>query len=243
MSDDKSLKLEDVRGGPAGKEIVKGVTLEVGPGEIHALMGPNGSGKTTLVHLVMGKPGYELVGGHIYLAGESIDSLAPYERARKGLFVGFQYPTSLPGIRLARVLEASLRDGPALSARIDEEARHLRLDPSLLARGLNTDFSGGEKKRAEILQMLLLQPKVAVLDEIDSGLDIDGLRTVAKGIERAASQGTGVLLITHYQRILEHLTPTRVHVLVAGSIVRQGGAELAVELEESGYGLDARTSS
>lgn len=242
MSDASSLRLDGVSGGPAGLEIVTGVSLEVKPGEIHALMGPNGSGKTTLVHLIMGKSGYELTGGEIRVGGESITGLPPYERARRGLFVGFQYPTSLPGIRLARVVEASRGNGPALSGRIEKEALGIKLDPSLLERGLNTDFSGGEKKRAEILQMLLLEPKAAVLDEIDSGLDIDGLKAVAAGIERATRGGTAVLLITHYQRILDYLAPTRVHVLIGGTIARSGGPELAVELEESGYKLEAPAS-
>lgn len=235
MTDIPALELQSVAGGPRGLEIVTGVTLTVLPGEIHALMGPNGSGKTTLVHLIMGKPGYEVTGGRIRIGTEEITTLPPHVRARKGLFVGFQYPTSLPGIKLARVMAASIGDGPALDARIEEEARRIRLDPSLLSRGLNTDFSGGEKKRAEILQMHLLDPKVAVLDEIDSGLDIDGLKAVASGIERAAERGAGILLITHYQRILEHVRPVRVHVMMEGAIVRSGGAELATELEESGY--------
>ncbi|MER3454984.1 MAG: Fe-S cluster assembly ATPase SufC [Acidimicrobiia bacterium] len=243
MSKPPALLLDGIRGGPGGREIVAGVSLEVGPGEIHALMGPNGSGKTTLVHLLMGKPGYELLGGDIYVGGERITGLATYERARKGLFVGFQYPTSLPGIRLARVVGAAKGNGQYLEELIEKEAKHLRLDTSLLQRGLNTDFSGGEKKRAEILQLQLLEPKAAVLDEIDSGLDIDGLKLVASGIEAAAERGTGILLITHYQRILEHVVPSRVHVMIAGKIVRSGGPELASELEESGYDFESKTQS
>ncbi len=238
-SSEAALRLEEVRGGPEGLEIVKGVSLEVYPGEIHALMGPNGSGKTTLVHLIMGKPGYELTGGEIYVAGEAVSSLPPHERARKGLFVAFQYPTALPGIRLSRLIEAATGDGAGIARRIDEEVERVKLDPSLLERGVNTDFSGGEKKRTEIVQMQLLEPKAAVLDEIDSGLDIDGLKTVAAGIQRAAQRGAGILLITHYQRILEHLSPSRVHVLIGGTVARTGGPELALELEERGYKIGA----
>ncbi len=241
MSKPAALFIDGLRGGPGDKEVLAGINLEIRPGEIHALMGPNGSGKTTLAHLLMGKPGYRVSGGEIYVGGVRVTDLPPHERARHGLFVGFQYPTSLPGIRLERVLEAAVGDGEALRDRILEEASRVRLDPSLLSRGLNTDFSGGEKKRAEVLQMQVLRPKAAVLDEIDSGLDIDGVRVVGESIERVASAGTGVLLITHYQRILEYVRPHRVHVLLGGTIARSGGPELASELEETGYRLQSVT--
>lgn len=260
MSADRTvaLRIEDLRGGPAGKEIVKGVSLVVPAGEVHALMGPNGSGKTTLVHLLMRKPGYTITGGRIFVGGEDVTELPTHERARKGLFVGFQYPTSLPGIKLERVVGTALAssgydgdrsrpytlgdgglevDDKVLRADLERLAAELRLDPELLGRGLNTDFSGGEKKRAELLQMLLLAPKAAVLDEIDSGLDIDALKLVAAEVEEAAESGAGVLLITHYKRILEHVEPAAVHVLIDGKIARSGGPELAEELEETGYQL------
>jgi Fe-S cluster assembly ATP-binding protein len=247
---DVALRIEDLRGGPVGREIIKGVTLEVPAGEVHAIMGPNGSGKTTLAHLLMGKPGYRITGGRVYVAGVDITDLPTYRKARQGLFVGFQYPVALPGIRLERVVRAAMAElgatgstayrgesGPpdTLEKDLKRLAAELRLDPDLLERGLNTDYSGGEKKRAEILQMILLEPKAAVLDEIDSGLDIDALRTVAREIDEAAERGVGVLLITHYKRILEHVEPAGVHVLVDGRIVRSGGPELAEELEQTGY--------
>lgn len=253
-----ALRIEDLRGGPAGKEIVKGVTLAVPTGEVHALMGPNGSGKTTLVHLLMGRPGYTVTGGRIFVGDEDVTELPTHERARRGLFVSFQYPTSLPGIKLERVIGAALassgHDGDrsrpytlsdgavevedyAVRADLEHLAAELRLDPELLDRGLNTDFSGGEKKRAELLQMLLLAPTAAVLDEIDSGLDIDALKLVAAEVDEAAESGAGVLLITHYKRILEHVEPVAVHVLIDGRIVRSGGPDLAEELEETGYKL------
>lgn len=223
------------------KEIVKGVDLQVGAGSKHALMGPNGSGKSTLAAALMGHPAYR-VEGEIMLGGRPVAGLAPDERARLGMFLGFQYPVAVPGVTVAGFLRAALsaRRGaevPVKEFRQELLAAFAALDipRDFMGRYLNDGFSGGEKKRLEILQMSLLQPSFALLDETDSGLDIDALKVVAAGIARAAEAGTGVLLVTHYQRILDHVCPDAVHVFMGGRIVRSGGPELAGELEERGY--------
>ncbi|MBD3162852.1 MAG: Fe-S cluster assembly ATPase SufC [Candidatus Eisenbacteria bacterium] len=243
MSETKSLlACEGVRIGIAGKEVIRGVDLELRAGEKVALMGPNGSGKSTLVNTLMGHPGYELLGGKILLDGEEIQDLPADERARKGLFLGFQYPVSIPGVSVANVLRAAVnaRRGKEVSVREFRKEmmaafEMLNIDPKFAARGLNEGFSGGEKKRAEVLQMALLKPRVALMDETDSGLDIDALKTVAGGIMKLSGPETGVILVTHYQRLLNYIQPDRVHVLMEGRIVRSGGADLVDKLEEEGY--------
>ncbi len=223
------------------KEIVKGVDLDLKPGEVHAIMGPNGSGKSTLVQAVAGHPHYRLTGG-ITLNGEAIQEMAPDERARRGLFLGFQYPVAIPGVTVANFLKAAVeaRTGEPISLmqfRKELMAKLTSLDiPSAFAgRYINDGFSGGEKKRLEILQLLMLKPTLALLDEIDSGLDIDALKVVSEGINRATKEGCAVLLVTHYQRVLDYVKPDVVHVFVDGRIARTGGPEQALELEKRGY--------
>ncbi len=223
------------------KEIVKGVDLSIRAGEKHVLMGPNGSGKSTLASALMGHPAYD-VEGEILLDGMPVQELPAHQRARKGMFLGFQYPVAVPGVSVASFLRASLgarrgRELPVREFRKELEAafRELDVPRDFMGRYLNDGFSGGEKKRLEILQMMLLSPVVAILDETDSGLDIDALKVVSEGINKAAGPETGVLLITHYQRILDYVHPDRVHVFMDGRIVRSGGPELARELEERGY--------
>jgi len=209
---------------------------------VHAIMGPNGSGKSTLANTLMGHPRYEVTGGNILLKGEDVTDMAPDERARKGMFLAMQYPTSIPGVTMVNFLRAALKavqgkDVPVreFRERLFEAMAILKMDESFARRYVNEGFSGGEKKRAEVLQMSLLRPAMAVMDETDSGLDIDALRTVADGINALRGEDLGILLITHYQRILNYVTPDRVHVLYRGRIVRAGGRELAAELEEKGY--------
>jgi Fe-S cluster assembly ATP-binding protein len=225
-----------------GKEILKGVELVVNPGKVHALMGPNGSGKSTLAHSIMGHPRYEITQGRILFQGEDIAGLATDERARRGLFLAFQYPLSIPGVVMGNFLRSALkaRRGEDVSVRefrklLDETLDMLKMDPSFVRRYVNEGFSGGEKKRAEVLQMAMLKPEMAVLDETDSGLDIDALRVVAEGIEALRGPDLGMLLVTHYQRILDYVKPDIVHVLYDGRIVKTGGPELALELEKQGY--------
>ena len=225
----------------ANKEIVKGVSLTVRPGEIHAVMGPNGSGKSTLANGLMGHPAYTVTGA-ITLAGVDITGLTPDEKARKGMFLAFQYPVAVPGVTVASFLRAAVsavRGGevPVREFRKELLARmaDLEMDPAFAGRYLNDGFSGGEKKRLEILQLLMLKPKFALLDETDSGLDIDALKVVAEGINTAATDDVGMVLVTHYQRLLSYVHPHVVHVLMDGRIVRTGGPELALELEEKGY--------
>ena len=223
------------------KEVVKGVDLTVMPGEIHAIMGPNGSGKSTLANGLMGHPLYT-VEGRLTLVGEDVSALSPDERARKGMFLAFQYPVAIPGVTVASFLRAavSARRGaeiPVRDFRKELLARmaELDMDTAFAGRYLNDGFSGGEKKRVEILQMLMLQPRFALLDETDSGLDIDALRIVSKGINAASTPDVGMVLVTHYQRLLNYVKPDVVHVFMDGRIVRSGGPELALELEERGY--------
>ena len=225
----------------AEKEVVKGVDLEVPAGEIHAIMGPNGSGKSTLANALMGHPSYTLE-GTIKLASEDVTLLSPDEKARRGMFLAFQYPVAVPGVTVASFLRAAVSavrgvDVPVREFRKELLARmeDLEMDPAFAGRYLNDGFSGGEKKRLEILQLLMLKPRFALLDETDSGLDIDALKVVAEGIKAAASQDVGMVLVTHYQRLLNYVRPDVVHVFMDGRIVRTGGPELALELEERGY--------
>ncbi|HSR32786.1 MAG TPA: Fe-S cluster assembly ATPase SufC [Anaerolineae bacterium] len=237
-----------------GTEILKGLNLEVNKGEIHAIMGPNGSGKSTLANTLMGHPAYEVTGGEIWLKGQNIVDLSPDERSRLGLFLAFQYPSTIPGVSVANFLRTAINaryqktegaeDGngqqrgmPMRDFRrlLKDKMAMLQMDSSFAGRYLNDGFSGGEKKRMEILQMAMLQPEIAVLDETDSGLDIDALRIVSEGVNQLMNPNLGVLVITHYQRILNYVKPEHVHILVNGRIVMSGGPELAMELEEKGY--------
>jgi Fe-S cluster assembly ATP-binding protein len=229
-----------------GKQILKGVDLVVNKGEVHAIMGPNGSGKSTLSYVMAGKPGYEATEGQVLLDGEDILAMPPDERAAKGLFLAFQYPLEIPGVATMTFLRTALNaqrkqrgeaelSTPEFLKLVREAAGKLEIDTDMLRRGVNVGFSGGEKKRNEILQMALLQPRLCVLDETDSGLDIDALKIVSDGVNRLRSPDRAMVVITHYQRLLTHIVPDVVHVLSAGRIVKTGGKELALELEASGY--------
>jgi Fe-S cluster assembly ATP-binding protein len=241
--------VEDLHVAVAGKDIVRGVSLEVHPGEKHAMMGPNGSGKSSLANALMGHPDYKITKGRVLLRGEDITNLPADERSRKGLFLGFQYPVVVPGVSVANFLRAAVKahapkDGQdaamkAFRKTLKEKFKLLDMDEKFAARYLNDGFSGGEKKRLEILQMAMLHPAMAVLDETDSGLDIDALKVVAHGINEIAGKETGVLLVTHYQRLLNYIKPDRVHVLMEGKIVESGGPEIALRLEEKGYNIPA----
>ena len=230
------------------KEILKGVDLTVKQGEIHAIMGPNGTGKSTLAYTLMGHPSYIVTGGEIWFNGKNILELATDERSRLGLFLAFQYPVAIPGVTVANFLRSALNSRrralnpedkgmPILEFRnmLKEKMELLKMDPAFAGRYLNDGFSGGEKKRAEILQMATLKPVIAILDETDSGLDIDALRIVAEGVNALAGPELGVLVITHYQRLLNYIKPNYVHIMLGGKIVESGGAELALQLEERGY--------
>ncbi len=226
----------------ADRELLKNLSLTIRAGEVHALMGRNGSGKTSLAQTLMGNPKYEVTAGSIELAGESLLGLAPEERAKKGLFLGFQYPTAIPGVSVSQFLRAAVRSvrGDSLPAkefrsRVKKELESLKIPDSFMTRFLNEGFSGGEKKKLETLQLRLLEPKVAVLDETDSGLDIDALRTIAENIEAMRNPQRSFLLITHYQRLLDYIRPDYVHILANGRIVKSGSFELAKELEAKGY--------
>jgi Fe-S cluster assembly ATP-binding protein len=229
-----------------GKQILKGVDLVVNKGEVHAIMGPNGSGKSTLSYVMAGKPGYEATEGQVLLDGEDILAMPPDERAAKGLFLAFQYPLEIPGVATMTFLRTALNaqrkkrgeaelSTPEFLKLVREAAGKLEIDTDMLRRGVNVGFSGGEKKRNEILQMALLQPRLCVLDETDSGLDIDALKIVSDGVNRLRSPERAMVVITHYQRLLDHIVPDVVHVLSAGRIVKTGGKELALELEATGY--------
>ncbi|HUN78132.1 MAG TPA: Fe-S cluster assembly ATPase SufC [Solirubrobacteraceae bacterium] len=225
------------------REILRGVDLSIDRGEVHALMGPNGSGKSTLANTLLGHPGYEVTEGAIIFKGEDITEAEPHERAKAGLFLAFQYPVSIPGVSVANFLRMAInakREDPIQVKEFRNELQHaielLDVDRSFTSRHLNEGFSGGEKKRAEILQMAMLKPDVAILDETDSGLDIDALRTVAEGVDKLHSeQGLGALIITHYQRILHYIKPQFVHIMLDGRIVLEGGVELVERLEREGY--------
>ena len=236
------LKVDGLHVAVEGKEILKGLTLTVNAGEVHALMGPNGSGKSTLSFCLMGHPKYEITGGRILYQGQDIASLSPDERARRGVFLAFQYPTAIPGVTITNFLRAAMRgvrggDVPVKEFRqtVKTQLKALGIPDAFMNRYVNDGFSGGEKKRLEILQMAVLNPSLAVLDETDSGLDIDALKVVAGGINALRSPQRGILLITHYQRLLNYITPDAVHVMVDGRIARSGGPELALELESKGY--------
>jgi len=241
------LKIENLQATVADKPILNGVSLDVPAGEVHAIMGPNGSGKSTLAYVLSGRPGYNVTGGSVSFDGRDLLEMEPHERAAAGLFLGFQYPVEIPGISYLQFLRESLNSQRRLRGEAElsagdfiklarEQAKLLEMDAEMLKRPVNVGFSGGEKKRAEMVQMGILQPKFALLDETDSGLDIDALRIVGEGINRTMrSANKGVLLITHYERLLEHVRPDRVHVLQAGRITRSGDIELARELESTGY--------
>jgi Fe-S cluster assembly ATP-binding protein len=228
------------------REILKGLDLVVDRGEVHAIMGPNGSGKSTLAHVLSGKPGYDVTAGEVRFEGADLLELAPDERAARGIFLAFQYPLEIPGVATMTFLRTALNaqrkargegelSTPEFMKRVREHAAKLSIDPDLLRRPVNVGFSGGEKKRNEILQMALLEPKLAVLDETDSGLDIDALKVVADGVNRLRAPDRAMLVITHYQRLLNYIVPDVVHVLSNGRIMRTGGRELALELEAKGY--------
>jgi len=231
-----------------GAEILKGVDLELSKGEVHAIMGPNGSGKSTLAHVLMGHPSYEVTEGEVVFKDEQVLDLDADQRSRLGLFLAFQYPSAIPGVTVANFLRLAVNahrhseDGeenpiriPEFRKLLQENMESLKIDRSMTSRYLNDGFSGGEKKRMEMLQMAVLKPEIAILDETDSGLDIDSLREVATGVAQLAGPDLGVLIITHYQRILNYITPDRVHVMMEGRIVKTGGPELAHELEQKGY--------
>jgi Fe-S cluster assembly ATP-binding protein len=240
------LEVKDLHVSVAGRDILKGLDLTVNPGEVHAIMGPNGSGKSTLAHVLAGKSGYEVTSGKILLDGIDLLELSPDERAARGLFLAFQYPLEIPGVATYTFLRTALNAQrkkrgepellmPEFMKRVREAAAKLSVDQEMLRRPVNVGFSGGEKKRNEILQMALLEPRLAVLDETDSGLDIDALKVVADGVNRLRSPDRAMIIITHYQRLLNHIVPDIVHVLSRGRIVRTGGSDLAIELEANGY--------
>ncbi len=241
------LEIEDLHARVGGKEILRGVHLTVEAGAVHAIMGPNGSGKSTLAHVLAGRSGYEVTAGSVRFRGQDLLALSPEERAREGLFLAFQYPVEIPGVNNSYFLRAALNavrkhkgeqelDALEFLNLVKAKVRELGMSESFLERSVNEGFSGGEKKRNEILQMAVLDPQLAILDETDSGLDIDALKAVAEGVNRLKSERHSVLCVTHYQRLLEYLVPDRVHVLAGGRIVRSGTKELALELDERGYG-------
>jgi Fe-S cluster assembly ATP-binding protein len=224
------------------REILKGLNLTVRKGEVHAIMGPNGSGKSTLANAIMGNPKYEVTAGKILMKGENIMEMDVDERSRKGLFLAFQYPCEVPGVRMSNFLRlaCNARAGRELDVmefydKLEKKMKHLDIDDAFMKRYLNEGFSGGEKKRHEILQMMMLEPEFAVMDETDSGLDIDALKIVSEGVNKLRGPDLGILIITHYERILRYITPDVVHILVDGKIVKSGGADLAAHLEEHGY--------
>ncbi|MDR3512862.1 MAG: Fe-S cluster assembly ATPase SufC [Caulobacteraceae bacterium] len=240
------LNIQDLHVRVGETEIIKGLSLSVPAGEVHAIMGPNGAGKSTLSYALAGRPGYEVTGGSITLDGEDLTALEPNERAAKGVFLSFQYPLEIPGVPGLTFLRTALNAqrkargedevaAPAFLKLIREKAAALKIDFEMLKRPLNVGFSGGEKKRMEILQMAVLSPRFLILDETDSGLDIDALRIVSEGVNAMRSSDRAMLVITHYQRLLDYIRPDKVHVLAAGRIVASGGPELAQELERSGY--------
>ena len=240
------LSVRGLRASVGDLEILNGVNLDVYPGEVHAIMGPNGSGKSTFAHVLAGKPDYRVTGGEVLYQGQDLLVLEPEIRARMGIFLAFQYPLELPGVRAWQFLKAGVdarrqhQGEEELSARdfdrmLKEKVKLVEIDPDLVKRAVNEGFSGGEKKRNEILQMAVLEPKLALLDETDSGLDIDALRIVSEGVNKLRTPENAVVLVTHYQRILNYIHPNHVHVLFDGRIVRSGGPELALELEEKGY--------
>lgn len=240
----KSLVINDLHVNVAGQEIVRGLSLEIERGKVHAIMGPNGSGKSTLAKVLGGHPDYEVTSGEVLMDGENILELEPDERSRRGIFLAFQYPMEVPGVSIANFLRAALQarlpEGEEIEATeyyasLYEQMDLLEIPRNFTSRSVNEGFSGGEKKRCEILQMAMLKPKYAILDETDSGLDIDALKIVSKGVNALRGPEVGMLLITHYQRLLNYIVPDYVHVMVQGRIVHSGGKELALELEAKGY--------
>jgi Fe-S cluster assembly ATP-binding protein len=236
------LKIENLRVEIDGQEIVKGLDLEVDKGEIHAIMGPNGSGKSTLANVLMGHPRYEVTGGSITFQGEDVLEMEPDERAKLGMFLAFQYPSEVPGVSVANFLRTAVNSvreeelSPMEMFRlIQDKMKVMQMDPKFAERYLNEGFSGGEKKRNEILQMLMLEPKLAIMDETDSGLDIDALQVVSKGVNELRGPEFSAVIITHYQRILRYIEPDHVHVMLDGRLVTSGGKELALDLEDKGY--------
>jgi Fe-S cluster assembly ATP-binding protein len=241
------LSIKDLRAEVDGKTILKGLSLEINAGEVHAIMGPNGSGKSTLGHVLSGRPGYEITGGSVEFMGKDIFEMETEERAHLGLFLAFQYPVEIPGVSNMEFLKAAVdavresRDEEAFDTvgfmrKAREACTAVDLDQAFLKRGVNEGFSGGEKKRNELMQMILLEPKLCILDETDSGLDIDALQVVAKGVNTMRAEDRAFLLVTHYQRLLDYIEPDFVHVLADGRIVKSGDKSLALELEEKGYG-------
>jgi Fe-S cluster assembly ATP-binding protein len=239
------LEIKELRARVQHKDILKGVTLTVNTGEVHAIMGPNGSGKSTLARVLAGHPEYEVTGGEVLFEGKDLLDIDPEERAREGVFMAFQYPVEIPGVNNAYFLKAAVNavrkhrgeqelDAMDFMQLVNERLQLMHMDQELLKRPVNEGFSGGEKKRNEIFQMLVLQPKLAVLDETDSGLDIDALKTVAEGVNAMRSPDRAIVVVTHYQRLLNYIVPDRVHVLTDGRIARSGGKELALELESKG---------
>ncbi len=246
MSKQAILDIHDLHAGVGGTAILRGIDLTVQRGEVHAIMGPNGSGKSTLAHVLAGRPGYDITAGTVRYLGEDLLRLSPEERARAGVFLAFQYPVEIPGVSNSYFLRAALNavrkhrglepiDAMDFLALLDEKMEFVGMDRELVKRAVNEGFSGGEKKRNEVLQMAVLEPTLAILDETDSGLDIDALRIVAAGVNRLRNADHAVIVVTHYQRLLNYLVPDIVHVLVNGRIVRSGTKELALELEDTGY--------
>lgn len=240
------LKIKNLHASVEGEMILKGINLEINPGEVHAIMGPNGSGKSTLASVIAGNEDFEVTDGDILFEKANISELSPEERAHKGIFLSFQYPVEIPGVSVTNFIKTSInqvrksrgqKDMPAneMLKKIREKSALLEMDRKFLSRSLNEGFSGGEKKRNEIFQMAMLEPKLAILDETDSGLDIDALRIVSDGVNRLRTKENATLVITHYQRLLDYVVPDVVHVLMDGKIVKTGGKELAKELEEKGY--------
>ena len=242
-----TLEIRDLQVAVGGTQILNGITLTINSGEVHAVMGPNGAGKSTLSAAIMGKPGYEITGGSVKLDGQDVLAMPTWQRAVAGLHLVMQYPTEVPGVKLSEVLSEALTARhatlPNLNKTINEEAARISFDSELVNRAVNVDFSGGEKKRNETLQLAVLKPKIAILDELDSGLDIDALRDCAKRVEDATNEtGMGALVITHYSRLFEELKPDFVHILAKGRIVKSGGPELADELKRDGYAAYAEVA-
>ncbi|MEE6188279.1 putative ATP-dependent transporter SufC [Mycovorax composti] len=240
------LTIKDLRAGIEGKEILKGINLQINPGEVHAIMGPNGSGKSTLASVLAGKEDYEVTGGSVEFMGKNLLELSPEERAGEGLFLSFQYPIEIPGLSTTNFMKTAVNeirkyrgqeelDAVSFLKMMKEKMALVEIDQAMLSRSLNEGFSGGEKKRNEIFQMAMLEPKLAILDETDSGLDIDAIRIVANGVNKLRNSENAVLCVTHYQRLLNYIVPDYVHVLYNGRIVKSGTKELALELEEKGY--------
>ena len=240
------ISIKNLKAEIDNKEILRGLNLQVNAGEVHAIMGPNGSGKSTLANVLTGNENYEVTSGEVTFNGKNLLNLAPEDRAREGLFLGFQYPVEIPGVSNAMFLQTAINEirkynnqeeitPKEFLARMKEKAKVVGMDSSLISRSVNTGFSGGEKKKNEIFQLLMLNPKLAILDETDSGLDIDALRTVSQGVNEFKNKDNAVILVTHYQRLLDYIIPDFIHVLYNGKIIKSGGKELALELEEKGY--------